>query len=230
MSLHTGPLTQPCMYGRTGQAACFAACMRHPPPAVPLTLMPCMLCCAGGTTCWRSSLVAPRCPSSPRTVRPLQLMPQLDWMCWVLWLSSAIRTCGGLPAVRLAIPHPTIPPPAILPVLCAVAGEVLMDYDSLQEAGTYFGTGAVIVMDRSTDLVEAVRRCACFVGSFFFPWASRSVVTDLVEAVRRCGGAHFSLPCSLFSRFSSPTIISLSLSLSSMGKQGCCAWRGTAAC
>ncbi len=35
-----------------------------------------------------------------------------------------------------------------------------MDYDSLQEAGTYFGTGAVIVMDRSTDLVEAIRRCA----------------------------------------------------------------------
>ena len=33
-----------------------------------------------------------------------------------------------------------------------------MDYDSLQEAGTYFGTGAVIVMDRSTDLVEAIRR------------------------------------------------------------------------
>lgn len=41
-----------------------------------------------------------------------------------------------------------------------------MDYDSLQEAGTYFGTGAVIVMDRSTDLVEAVRRCACFHFSF----------------------------------------------------------------
>ena len=33
-----------------------------------------------------------------------------------------------------------------------------MDYDSLQEAGTYFGTGAVIVMDRSTDIVEAIRR------------------------------------------------------------------------
>lgn len=68
--------------------------------------------------------------------------------------------------MRLAIPHPTIPPPATLSVLCAVAGEVLMDYDSLQEAGTYFGTGAVIVMDRSTDLVEAVRRCACFHFSF----------------------------------------------------------------
>jgi NADH dehydrogenase (ubiquinone) flavoprotein 1 len=43
-----------------------------------------------------------------------------------------------------------------------VAGEVLMDYDSLQEAGTYFGTGAVIVMDRSTDLVEAIRRLSWF--------------------------------------------------------------------
>ena len=36
-----------------------------------------------------------------------------------------------------------------------------MDYDSLQEAGTYFGTGAVIVMDKSTDIVEAIRRCVC---------------------------------------------------------------------
>ena len=42
--------------------------------------------------------------------------------------------------------------------LAAVCSEVLMDYDSLQEAGTYFGTGAVIVMDKSTDVIEAVRR------------------------------------------------------------------------
>ena len=37
-----------------------------------------------------------------------------------------------------------------------------MDYDSLQEAGTYLGTGAVIVMDKSTDVIEAVRRLSYF--------------------------------------------------------------------
>lgn len=36
-----------------------------------------------------------------------------------------------------------------------------MDYDSLQAAGTYLGTGAVIVMDKSTDVIEAIRRCVC---------------------------------------------------------------------
>jgi hypothetical protein len=35
-----------------------------------------------------------------------------------------------------------------------------MDYDSLQAAGTYLGTGAVIVMDKSTDVIEAIRRQA----------------------------------------------------------------------
>ncbi|GAB4820701.1 hypothetical protein N2152v2_007747 [Parachlorella kessleri] len=40
--------------------------------------------------------------------------------------------------------------------------EVLMDYDSLQSAGTYLGTGAVIVMDKSTDVIEAIRRLSWF--------------------------------------------------------------------
>ena len=44
----------------------------------------------------------------------------------------------------------------------AVCEDVLMDYDSLREADTYFGTGAVIVMDKSTDIIEAVRRLSYF--------------------------------------------------------------------
>ena len=43
-----------------------------------------------------------------------------------------------------------------------VCESVLMDYDSLQEAGTYLGTGSVIVMDRSTDILEAIIRLAHF--------------------------------------------------------------------
>lgn len=56
-----------------------------------------------------------------------------------------------------------IPGGSSVPLIpAAVAGEVLMDYDSLQEAGTYLGTGAVIVMDKSTDLVESIRRLSYF--------------------------------------------------------------------
>jgi hypothetical protein len=35
-----------------------------------------------------------------------------------------------------------------------------MDYDSLKDAQTGLGTGAVIVMDRSTDIVAAIARFA----------------------------------------------------------------------
>jgi NADH:ubiquinone oxidoreductase subunit F (NADH-binding) len=35
-----------------------------------------------------------------------------------------------------------------------------MDYDSLKDAQTGLGTGAVIVMDKSTDIVKAIARFA----------------------------------------------------------------------
>lgn len=43
-----------------------------------------------------------------------------------------------------------------------VCETVLMDFDSLRAAGTALGTGAVIVMDKSTDLVEAIARLSHF--------------------------------------------------------------------
>lgn len=53
----------------------------------------------------------------------------------------------------------------IIPGGCSVpvlnqqkSGEVLMDYDSLKDAGSGLGTGAVIVMDKSTDIVSAIAR------------------------------------------------------------------------
>jgi hypothetical protein len=87
------------------------------------------------------------------------------------WLSDCLGDLTGLrpylpmpapaclPAHPHANPHFGTPNQSDSPLLPAVCSEVLMDYDSLQEAGTYFGTGAVIVMDRSTDIVEAIRRC-----------------------------------------------------------------------
>ena len=37
-----------------------------------------------------------------------------------------------------------------------------MDYTSLQEAGSSFGTGAVMVMDETTDMVRVLRRISRF--------------------------------------------------------------------
>jgi len=44
----------------------------------------------------------------------------------------------------------------------SICETVLMDFDSLRAAGTALGTGAVIVMDRSTDLVKAIARLSHF--------------------------------------------------------------------
>jgi len=42
------------------------------------------------------------------------------------------------------------------------SGEVLMDFDSLKDAGSGLGTGAVIVMDKSTDVIKAIARFSSF--------------------------------------------------------------------
>ena len=44
----------------------------------------------------------------------------------------------------------------------SVCDTVLMDYDSLREQRTGLGTAAVIVMDKSTDLIKAIARIAAF--------------------------------------------------------------------
>lgn len=43
-----------------------------------------------------------------------------------------------------------------------VCETVLMDYDSLSEAHSSFGTGSLIVMDKSTDIIRAIARLAKF--------------------------------------------------------------------
>ena len=44
----------------------------------------------------------------------------------------------------------------------AVCDSVLMDFDALKEEKSGLGTAAVIVMDKSTDLVRAIARLAAF--------------------------------------------------------------------
>jgi NADH:ubiquinone oxidoreductase subunit F (NADH-binding) len=44
-----------------------------------------------------------------------------------------------------------------------------MDYDSLKDAQSGLGTGAVIVMDKSTDIVKAIARFSHVSSSFNGP-------------------------------------------------------------
>jgi len=56
-----------------------------------------------------------------------------------------------------------IPGGSSVPCITAdVCDTVLMDYDSLKEAGTALGTGGIIVMDKSTDIIRAIARISYF--------------------------------------------------------------------
>jgi NADH-quinone oxidoreductase subunit F len=55
-----------------------------------------------------------------------------------------------------------IPGGASTPILSADQLDVPMAFETLQAAGSALGTGAVIVMDETTDMVEVVRRTAGF--------------------------------------------------------------------
>jgi len=43
-----------------------------------------------------------------------------------------------------------------------ICNDVLMDFDSLKEAGTALGTAGVIVMNKSTDIIAAIARLSHF--------------------------------------------------------------------
>jgi NADH-quinone oxidoreductase subunit F len=73
----------------------------------------------------------------------------------LLEMAGGVRTGHKLKAV--------IPGGSSMPVLPAeIIMEVNMDYDSLQKAGSYLGSGAVIVMDDSTCMVRALERLSYF--------------------------------------------------------------------
>ena len=65
---------------------------------------------------------------------------------------------GGWDNLLAIIPGGTSTP--LLPK--SACETVLMDYDSLKAAHSGFGTGAVIVMDRSTDVIGQMARLALF--------------------------------------------------------------------
>ena len=65
---------------------------------------------------------------------------------------------GGWDNLLAVIPGGSSTP--ILPA--ALCGDVLMDYESLKAAGSSLGTGGLIVMDKSTDVVAAIARLSRF--------------------------------------------------------------------
>src|SRR6476661_4041352 len=72
------------------------------------------------------------------------------------------RHCGGIRGGwdnLLAV----IPGGASVPLIPkSICDEVLMDFDSLKNVQSGLGTAAVIVMDKSTDLIKAIQRLAYF--------------------------------------------------------------------
>jgi NADH-quinone oxidoreductase subunit F len=73
----------------------------------------------------------------------------------LLELAGGVRGGNKLKAV--------IPGGSSMPVLPGeIMMEVNLDYDSIQKAGSYLGSGAVIVMDETTCMVKALERLAYF--------------------------------------------------------------------
>ncbi len=72
-----------------------------------------------------------------------------------------LERCGGMLGGRKL--KAVIPGGSSVPVLPAdIIMECTMDYNSLKEAGSSFGTGAVMVMDETTCMVRVLRRISRF--------------------------------------------------------------------
>ena len=75
--------------------------------------------------------------------------------------AELLELCGGVQGGRKL--KAVIPGGSSVPVMRAeVIMDCTMDYNSLQQAGSSFGTGAVIVMDETTCMVRVLRRIAQF--------------------------------------------------------------------
>lgn len=70
-----------------------------------------------------------------------------------------------------------------------ICNDVLMDFDALKEAQSGLGTAAVIVMDKSTDVIDAIARL-----SYFYKHESCGQCTPC-----RCASAPWRLLCGTLS-------------------------------
>jgi NADH:ubiquinone oxidoreductase subunit F (NADH-binding) len=77
-----------------------------------------------------------------------------------------------------------IPGGASVPLLPkSICDDVLMDFDSLKAVQSGLGTAAVIVMDKSTDVIKAIQRLA-----YFYKHESCGQCTPAAKAPAGCGG------------------------------------------
>ncbi len=73
----------------------------------------------------------------------------------LLEMAGGVRNGNKLKAI--------IPGGSSVPVVpAAIAMELTMDYDTIQKAGSYLGSGAVMVIDETTDMVKLLRRISRF--------------------------------------------------------------------
>jgi NADH-quinone oxidoreductase subunit F len=73
----------------------------------------------------------------------------------LLEMAGGVRNGNKLKAV--------IPGGSSVPVMPAdVAMKLTMDYETIQKAGSYLGSGAVMVIDETTDMVKLLRRISRF--------------------------------------------------------------------
>ena len=63
-----------------------------------------------------------------------------------------------------------------------VCADITMDFDALRNAGTGLGTAGVIVMDKSTDVVQAIARL-----SYFYKHESVANARHAEKAQAGCG-------------------------------------------
>lgn len=72
------------------------------------------------------------------------------------------RHCGGVIGGWDNL-KAVIPGGSSVPLLTKdLAADVLMDFDALREAGSGLGTAAVMVMDKNTDMIDAIHRLSHF--------------------------------------------------------------------
>ena len=139
-----------------------------------------------GKTFRLSFQVDPLCPSCPRsesTGRPLlslTLLPRSSLFLTVFILPSSLSSLSPpspLPLLSLS-PSPSPPSPLPLPSRpsplsslsppsphthhARICDDVLMDFDALVAVHSGLGTAAVIVMDKSADVVDCIARLILF--------------------------------------------------------------------
>ncbi|KCV67354.1 NADH dehydrogenase [ubiquinone] flavoprotein 1, mitochondrial [Fonticula alba] len=98
------------------------------------------------------------------------------------------RHCGGIIGGWDNLKG-VIPGGSSVPVMTRdICDTVLMDYDALRDVGSGLGTAAVIVMDESTNMVDAIARLAHFYKHERFGHATHEEIDTMFELTKQIEG------------------------------------------